>query len=115
MLTEGQIAKLYKAVGDNIRRKRAKKFSQTELAKLVGVGRTSITNLELGKQRIPIHQLFGIAQALDCSIDELVPSVDVIDGDREQDLSQIAVVGDLTPSARAVLRRYSTEGERNEP
>lgn len=56
---------IYEAVGGNIRRERlVRELNQTELARRVGLSRTSITNLELGRQSILVHQLVSIANAL---------------------------------------------------
>ncbi|MGI9628384.1 MAG: helix-turn-helix domain-containing protein [Longimicrobiales bacterium] len=64
---------LYKLIGERVRTRRAG-LTQTDLAKRVGLGRTSITNLESGTQRMPLHYLVRIAEALDCDVCELVPS-----------------------------------------
>ncbi len=56
---------IYEAVGGNIRRERlVREMNQTELARRVGLSRTSVTNLELGRQSILVHQLVSIANAL---------------------------------------------------
>ena len=64
---------LYRLIGERVRARRGS-MTQTDLADRVGVGRTSITNLELGQQRMPLHYLVRIAEALDCDVRELVPS-----------------------------------------
>ena len=61
-------------VGRAIREQReAAGFTQVELA---GMARTTGANLgriEAGDIPCPIHILVGVAEAVDCSIDELVP------------------------------------------
>ena len=64
---------LYHLIGERVRARRGS-MTQTELADRVGVGRTSITNLELGQQRMPLHYLVRIAEALDSDVRELIPS-----------------------------------------
>lgn len=49
-------------------------MTQEELASIVGVARTSITNLEIGKQHLPLHHLMTVAEALDAQLLELIPS-----------------------------------------
>ncbi len=67
---------IYLAVGRMIRKGReAAGLRQDELAERVGLTRTSITNIEKGKQRIQIHTLYAIAQALNISPLTLLPSV----------------------------------------
>lgn len=52
-------------VGDGIQQiRKARGLTQAELAKLVGVERTSITNIEKGRQRLGLDLLDKIATAL---------------------------------------------------
>lgn len=55
----------YSLVGRRIRDARqARGLSQTELAAAASLGRTSIANIEAGRQRVPLHKLQEIATAL---------------------------------------------------
>jgi DNA-binding XRE family transcriptional regulator len=66
---------IYEALGEKIRRARAvREMRQAELAKRVGLSRTSITNVELGRQGVAIHQLFEFADALGVEPCELLPA-----------------------------------------
>src|SRR5437868_12378125 len=51
-------------------------LTQSVLAKRVGVARTSITNMELGTQHIPLHILYPLASALGATPDRLLPTAD---------------------------------------
>ena len=64
----------YRRLGENIRaaRKRSK-LSQDALAKLVGLTRTSLTNIENGRQHPPLHTLCEIVERLRVDISELLP------------------------------------------
>lgn len=65
---------IYKGLGGNIRRERAERgMRQAELADLVGLSRTSITNVELGRQGLAVHQLFEFADALGVDPARLLP------------------------------------------
>ena len=56
---------IYEALGEKIRRARANRdMRQAELARRVRLSRTSITNVELGRQGLAVHQLFEFADAL---------------------------------------------------
>ena len=48
-------------------------LTQKNLAKRVGLSRTSITNIEKGRQRIPLHMLYAFADALGVQPDKLMP------------------------------------------
>lgn len=99
--------KLYRLVGRRIRQLRGNKLTQEELANLAGVARTSITNLERGRQRAPLHQLMRIADALGCEIHDLLPTMAELDlaGERTA-LTYKTIVGDVTPRVRSVLSKY---------
>src|ERR1700712_1244755 len=70
-----QQAEFYKRLGENLRqaRKRAK-LSQDEVANLVGLKRTSLTNIESGRQHPPLHVLCDIAEKLQVAVSELLPA-----------------------------------------
>ena len=66
---------LYIIIGHKIRSARkANRITQSQLAELIGVTRTSITNLESGNQRPPLNTLFSIAEVLDIAIFDLIPN-----------------------------------------
>ena len=65
---------LYHAIGERIRAERkALGFNQTDLAQEVQLTRTSIVNIESGRQRLPIHVLYSIATALGVSVSCFLP------------------------------------------
>jgi transcriptional regulator with XRE-family HTH domain len=65
---------LYREIGTRIRRERdSLGFSQIDLATEVGLTRTSIVNIESGRQRLPIHVLYSIASAMGVSAYCLLP------------------------------------------
>ena len=66
--------RLYGEFGRLVRERRLKAhLTQSQLAKRVGLSRTSITNIELGQQHIPLHVLYPLASALGASPHELLP------------------------------------------
>src|ERR1700710_3129159 len=57
--------RVYRALGERIRNERLKRnITQDELASRVGLTRTSITNVEKGRQRLLVHTLVQIADSL---------------------------------------------------
>lgn len=67
---------IYRELGRIIQKERVKKeWTQEELGTAVGLSRTSITNLEKGRQGIPIHTLFEIADKLHVAPASLLPDI----------------------------------------
>jgi transcriptional regulator with XRE-family HTH domain len=65
---------LYGQFGQLLRNARkAAGLTQDEVAERVGLKRTSITNIERGRQHIPLHQLFRLADAVGVAPEELLP------------------------------------------
>ena len=66
---------LYRVFGRRLREIREKKHvPQQELATLSGLTRSSIANIESGKQRVLLHQVLQFAEALHVTVGDLVPS-----------------------------------------
>jgi transcriptional regulator with XRE-family HTH domain len=63
----------YKQVGEKIRAQRGKDLSQEALASAIGLTRTSISNIEKGRQRLLLHTLADIAAALKVDAVSLLP------------------------------------------
>jgi transcriptional regulator with XRE-family HTH domain len=70
---------VYRRIGELIRAFRRKaELSQEALGLQVGRTRTSITNIEAGRQRFTLDFLFLIADALHTDARELIPSADSV-------------------------------------
>lgn len=66
--------RVYEEIGRRIFEARDKKgFTQEQLAKKIDLKRTSITNIEKGRQQLLVHMLIKIAGALDVEIESLIP------------------------------------------
>jgi transcriptional regulator with XRE-family HTH domain len=66
---------VYRVFGRRLREIREKKsVPQQELATFSGLTRSSIANIESGKQRVLLHQVLQFAAALRVAVGELVPS-----------------------------------------
>ena len=65
---------LYLALGKRIRRHREEaKLSQERLSRGLNVSRTSIVNIEAGRQHPPLHTLWRIAEVLNVEPAALLP------------------------------------------
>lgn len=70
-------SRLFVAIGANVKRLRKEAaYTQEDLASKSGLTRTSITNLEAGRQKVTIESLFSVAEALDVEMGDLLPSRD---------------------------------------
>jgi transcriptional regulator with XRE-family HTH domain len=74
-MTKRNLVLLYRAFGNLVRLGRARRdLSQEELGRLVGLSRTSITNIEKGRHHLVIHQLLAFSRALKVPPEVLLPS-----------------------------------------
>lgn len=66
---------IYRQIGGIIRslRRRADK-PQEWLATQLGISRATLANIETGRQRILVHQLYAVAQALGVDVNEMLPT-----------------------------------------
>ncbi len=66
---------LYSLFGSRVRALRERRqVTQEELARRVDLSRTSITNIEKGRQRVLLHQILDLANALDAKPADLFPT-----------------------------------------
>ena len=74
----------YREVGRRVRRARkARLLTQQALASLVSLTRTSITNIEKGRQKILLHTLADLAKALHVEYAALLPASPAVSGDHD--------------------------------
>lgn len=65
---------LYEEFGRLLRDQRDKEgLTQKDISERVGLSRTSITNIELGKQHVSLHLLYKLASAVNTSPTNLLP------------------------------------------
>jgi len=74
----------YSQFGRRVKSHRSRKhLTQQELSTRLSLSRSSIANIELGRQKILLHQLFDLAEALNTTPWDLLPvspdQVDVTD------------------------------------
>ncbi|MBV8092995.1 MAG: helix-turn-helix transcriptional regulator [Acetobacteraceae bacterium] len=67
------------AVGQRIAKLRTGRLTQEALANKTGLTRTSIINIEKGRQQILLHTLMDISRALQVPVGELIPELDNLD------------------------------------
>lgn len=73
--SEDSIKRLYAEIGTRIRSARKQAvWSQFDLAHAVGLTRSSIANIEAGRQHAPVHVVVLIAHTLSAPVETLLPS-----------------------------------------
>lgn len=95
---------LYRRLGRAVAaRRRSLGLTQGQIAAQLGLSRASLANLENGRQRIMVHQLFGLVNALRLnSILDLVPAVWTFD----EPLAELKIHGSpLSPHQRSGVHR----------
>lgn len=89
--------RLYRLVGERLRSLREQlevaggRMTQAQLAAAVGLERTSITNIEKGTQKVSLHVLYSICNALNTKVVDVLP-----------DQPEIALEGALPPEKTEV-------------
>lgn len=101
-------SRLYLALGESIRARRLlAEFTQAQLAEQVGLERTSITNIEKGMQKVPLHVLFRICDALNVSTTTLLESLqrDAYADRRESEIDGAVIKAQLSSAGSPLLGR----------
>jgi transcriptional regulator with XRE-family HTH domain len=95
---------IYRHIGILVRDRRKKlKLTQETLAARLGISRASLANIETGRQKVLVHQLYGFAATLDLMPIELLPPVErlALDGDWRE----LPLPSDLKPQQREQVGR----------
>lgn len=91
MIDEGR---LYQTLGERLRALREQqddsrgRLTQAALAKQVGLERTSITNIEKGAQKVPLHVLFRICETLRVPVAEVLPALSEVQAAKQESLDE---------------------------
>lgn len=69
---------IYEYIGKCVREHRGERRTQAQLAEDAGLTRSTIANLELGRQQVPLEQLVLIARALKIDYRDLLPPPELL-------------------------------------
>lgn len=84
-----QMERLYREIGRLLRERREKaELSQSAVAGRVGLSRTSITNIENGRQHVTLHVLYALADAVGTTPGALLPDPSALVGERDTGLDK---------------------------
>jgi len=116
--------RLYQALGERLRALRESqnsargKVTQAKLAEDVGLERTSITNIERGNQKVPLHVLYRICEALQVPISDVLPPLaEIKSAVNEPTLEELTFGGrteKVTPLLKQKLAQFIHTGDRND-
>lgn len=105
--------RLYRLVGDAVRRRRMETgMTQSRLAAEVGVTRTSVTNIETGHQKPPLHLLFKICAVLGVESKNIVPENDEVVRSGTVPVEVDGEVRFMPPKAAEALERLRGTGQK---
>ncbi|WP_315729214.1 MULTISPECIES: helix-turn-helix transcriptional regulator [unclassified Bradyrhizobium] len=96
---------IYRIVGARLAAQRKKlRLKQSEVADRIGLKRASLANIERGRQKLMLHQIYKLAAALEVeSITDLVPS----NFSLEQASGPLMIEGsDVSEAQRAQIEQY---------
>ena len=75
MVETNKTTRFYRDVGRRVRKFRERRqMTQAQLASAISLTRTSITNIEQGNQKLPLHKLAEIAITLGVDSNSLIPA-----------------------------------------
>jgi transcriptional regulator with XRE-family HTH domain len=105
--TETRVSHLYSEVGGRIKAARGRlALTQGELGARVGLTRTSVTNIEAGRQKLLLHTLYRMAEVLQVPVVDLLPELTRGTDDRT-DVAR-ALSGALTPAEQEWIVSVAT-------
>ncbi|WP_213736056.1 helix-turn-helix transcriptional regulator [Bradyrhizobium sp. dw_411] len=96
---------IYRIIGASLAARRKElRLKQAEVADMIGLKRASLANIESGRQKLMLHQIYRLAKALQVkSITELVPSSFSF----EQASGPLMIEGsDVSDTQRAQIENY---------
>lgn len=101
-LNAGVSKRIQRAVGDRLQAaRRSRNQKQNNLAVELGISRTSVSNIERGRHRIFLDQVYIAAKALGVELSDLLPPVDDIYPSQEV---RTASDDPLTPGTEQAIR-----------
>jgi transcriptional regulator with XRE-family HTH domain len=103
---------LYKRIGERLRARRVELgLGQADIAKAARLSRTSVTNLEQGRQKVPLHILYRICAALDIEVGTIVPHHEEVEAAPTVIADVRSIVDNLPPLSAEWLLELDGEGQ----
>lgn len=102
-------SKLYTTLGERIQRLRRMQsplMSQERLAKILGLTRTSVTNIECGKQKVTLDTIYKLCETFSIQVAELMPALGDVSRTPEQSVVVAGQAYELPAKTATSLKRY---------
>lgn len=100
---------LYREIGRTLRQRReGAGLTQGDIATRVGLSRTSITNIEQGRQHVTLHVLYALADAVGSKPGDLLPDSSVL-LKRDAELDKTLKKMDLPQEEKDWIQRLVTK------
>ncbi len=108
----------YYEVGQRIRRiRKAKNYSQEQLAEMTGISVTHMSHIETGNTKLSMEVFYNIVNALECTSDELLfdleknPAMSVKSNVSETlekcTQKELMIISDIIRSVKTALDKYN--------
>lgn len=106
---------LYEQIGDRLRtRRREFDLTQSEVAETAGLLRTTIANIEAGRQRVSLHVLYKLCTILNLEVTEILPATTEIVAPLTPAVSIEEQLQNVPPKAAALVKRLLSDESREE-
>ncbi|MGG1518480.1 helix-turn-helix transcriptional regulator [Paenibacillus oryzisoli] len=106
---------LYAVIGQRIRINRERfNMTQEEMGEKVGLTRSSIANIELGRQKIQLDTLYQVAITLNLEILELLPSINELEKDENDNIQFLLEQDKFTEEQLSWILDVIKKGIKNE-
>jgi transcriptional regulator with XRE-family HTH domain len=109
------VEQLYREFGRALRARRKQAgLSQDDVAQRVGMSRTSITNIEQGRQHVSLHVLYELAGAVGATPGDLLPASQVLvkgNSELEKKLDNVVLHEEGKDWIRRVVSKTKRIGE----
>lgn len=108
----------YRSLGLNIKQQRKlQKIGQDELAQLISLSRSSLSNIEIGKHQPSILTIYEIALALECSLSKLLPPIEEYNTDHIEEKfveEYNSASGHMSMHNRNILKTFIISDQEND-
>lgn len=106
---------LYRYIGQQLRDRRVTlQLTQQQVAREIGVERTSITNIESGHQKLPLSLLYELCDVLGMDVRTVLPAVIDIRATAEEEVLHIDGRATRVPSRTASFVRTMLEDRKQD-